>query len=333
MIYETLREAIDAHATTEQAAQALAQDAPALLLAHRAHMAEFNASILDRWQPALDGLELLLMACLATGIEFDERHGAAAQAENDPRVAALRQLWSSSCLVGGEALALLRGGFASGAFARWRTLYEIGVTALFVGAHDRDTAEALWEHTHMQGIKVRHEYQRWANEVGEELLSPEEMRAWGKATGDLIGRHGEQFKGDHGWAHQALLDDDTYARLVQEGKRRRGPLFPDLEASLGLRHERVWFGLASRSVHARLGDSEAVFPESGSLPYELHPVPSASGLALPGGHVARSLWAPTAAFVLSYPSGEAPDEEFSDAADLLIALSHGAEVAFASDEE
>jgi hypothetical protein len=249
----------------------------------------------------------------------------------DPRLAALRQLWSSSCLVGGEALALLRGGFAGGAFARWRTLYEIGVTSLFVGAQGRETAEALWEHTHMQGVKVRHEYQRWAKEVGEELLSPEEMRAWGKATGDLIGRHGEEFKGDHGWAHLALLGDAAYARLAQEGKRRRGPLLPDLEAFLGLKHERVWFGLASRSVHAGLAGSDDVFYESDDSPVGLHPVPTASGLALPGGHLARSLWPPTASFVLSHPDPEAPERDFSDAAGLLIALSHESEVAFASD--
>lgn len=189
---------------------------------------------------------------LATGVEFEQRHFEVARSENDARVAALRQLWSSSCLVGGEALALLRGGFAGGAFARWRTLYEIGVIALFLGAHDRDTAEALWEHTHMQGLKVRHGYQEWAKEVGEELFSSEEMRAWGKATGDLVGRRGEEFKGDLGWAHQALLDNRTYARLVQQGRRGRGPFLSDLEVFLGLEHEGVvwpreperacWFG-------------------------------------------------------------------------------------------
>lgn len=86
-------------------------------------------------------------------------------------------------------------------------------------------------------------------------------------------------------------------------------------------------------MHAGLADNEAVFPESEHQPYELHPVPNASGLALPGGRVARSLCAPTSALVLAYSGEEGPDEDFSDAVDLLIALSHEAEVAFASDEQ
>ena len=62
----------------------------------------------------------------------------------------------------------------------------------------------------------------------------------------------------------------------------------------------------------------------------LHPVPSVSGLAVPGGHLARSLCSPTALSSSVIQTQKLP-RGISDAAGLLVALSHETEVAFASD--
>jgi len=55
-----------------------------------------------------------------------------AAAQNDYQFEALVRLQAGAARVAGEIYALLLSGYASGAHARWRTLHEIAVTALFI---------------------------------------------------------------------------------------------------------------------------------------------------------------------------------------------------------
>lgn len=56
---------------------------------------------------------------------------------------ALRGLHARGCQVYLEILTLVKNGFADGAFARWRTLFEISVIAQFIRMKDNRVAEAF----------------------------------------------------------------------------------------------------------------------------------------------------------------------------------------------
>ena len=167
-VFDALRETICEEESAEQAAIVLLERAQSLLIPARAELGNFHASLLDRWGSAFDAFELLLAGCRDTGRAFELRYVPQAREANDHAVNALRRLWGASCVVGDEILTLLRAGYGAGAFARWRSLHELSVVALFIGEHGEQVAERYLAHQSMRTIDARHEYQRWAEQANEE---------------------------------------------------------------------------------------------------------------------------------------------------------------------
>jgi hypothetical protein len=64
---------------------------------------------------------------------------------NHHKFLALRGLHARACQVYLEILTLVKNGFADGAFARWRTLFEISVIAQFIRQKENVVAEAYYE--------------------------------------------------------------------------------------------------------------------------------------------------------------------------------------------
>ena len=85
-----------------------------------------------------------------------------------------------------------------------------------------------------------------------------------EAALNLQKRFGRQFRGDFGWAHDALLaSDEAYAVAARGQERKRdeyGPTFADLERSLGMESARLEYRFASQGVHASPAAADAVFP-------------------------------------------------------------------------
>jgi hypothetical protein len=76
-----------------------------------------------------------------------------------------------------ETILSLRSGYPAGAMARWRLLREADVLSLFLGAQERETAQAFLDHSILKASKrpKRHDYRRWARHVGEQQLAEDEM--------------------------------------------------------------------------------------------------------------------------------------------------------------
>jgi hypothetical protein len=72
----------------------------------------------------------------------------------------LQHLHGRACQEYLEILALMRGGFADGAFARWRSLYELACVASFIEMHGEAVAEQFFE----QADSERRAY-KWAESV------------------------------------------------------------------------------------------------------------------------------------------------------------------------
>ena len=111
----------------------------------RADLADLQASALDRWSHAFDCYELLLLACRESGLAFESGSSPrqSGQQPSNPRPA---RALGSITVVGGEVLVLLRSGYGSGAFARWRTLDELAIVALFVGDSGPEVADRFVVH-------------------------------------------------------------------------------------------------------------------------------------------------------------------------------------------
>lgn len=317
---DVLLSALGGHDDPEAAAAAVVDDGAAMALGWRRLMTDYEAEVLDRRGSALRLLEVLYMACWTVGTLFERDHVPAAQAADDVRVAVLRQLWGLSMESAGEVLTLLRFGYPHGAMARWRHLREAEVISLFIASHDRDVAEAYEQHAALRGIRGRRDYQRWARQACEETLSHQELRQMDAAEARMLRPHPE-WEGDYGWAHEALLQHGgRYPEFARNDKRRRGPTFSDLERALGSGHDRIWFRIASESVHLTLAPSSDAM--SG--------LPQPEAIDTIAQLVTTTLWVPVAALLLVWPTPVHPDEELTRQVQLLRELATSAGDAWTS---
>lgn len=256
------------------------------LARNRVARQRFEASLREwPWGDALDALELQWTWTVRAVRRHYGRHLKAAAAENDMRWDAVNRLHRRALQVTSEISALLRTGHASGANARWRTLHEIAVVAMFLREHDQEVAERFLLHQHVQNARGLETGLRAGVDVGD-AESQESVR---RARNEVVRRFGAGYESDYGWAVGVL------------GKK---PDLPDLEAANELSRWRPYVRMAEHAIHA---GSRSLFWDIG-MPEEMGagPIgPTNMGLADPGQNTALTLQLATLAYLLSRTELEA----------------------------
>ncbi len=280
-----------AHAVTEEIrdsgdrmAEELRRREPAMLRNQRKIRAGFEDRLHKLWGPGLDALEAVCVASYEAGEETNK-----ASERDDPQIEALARLHARACLVASEILSLLRGGFASGALARWRTLHELAVVALLIHKGDRTTAERYLVHADVGRAGRLDAYQRYAERLGETRLTPQEEKAVLDRRTEVLRSVGDadDFRTQWGWAGPDV------------GKRR--PNFTDLLTHVDLDHWRPWVDVANLTVHAGSG---GLMDDIGNDGPFLLAGPSNAGLGIVGHNSAISLHQATVAFLIHHPTAE-----------------------------
>jgi hypothetical protein len=114
--------------------------APKALAELRAYEAGFQGRSFTRWKPSFDHMEMIW----AIAQELGEMHGTEIKADgiedNNPVMSALAHIFPRALLVSQEIICLLKGGFPDGALARWRSLHELTVTAMYIAKHGEAAA-------------------------------------------------------------------------------------------------------------------------------------------------------------------------------------------------
>jgi hypothetical protein len=220
--------------------------------------------------------------CLEAGIEYHREH----QGSEDPQHYALAKLHARSCLIAAEVLALLRGGFASGAHARWRAMHEIAVIGGFLAEGDADLSVRYLEYEHVESLAGARDYQENAEDLGYEPITDEEFKDLQTQVDALCDKYGLLFKKRYGWA----------AHLFGFA-----PDYKTIEKATDLSHYRSYYRMASHPVHA--GPKGITF-DIGLLDKESNIMlagPSNAGLADPGHGMCISLSQITASFLTLDP--------------------------------
>lgn len=250
---------------------------------------EFQGILYDQWKDGLDRLDLLLTMAREARDMFAADLPSADEPLPDPvLIEVVSALQSRACQTAGEIICLLKAGYADGAHARWRSLYELAVTAFFLRQHPDETPQRFLDHAAIESYREAQTYQRHCERLGYDPYSAEEMEELRKASEAMIGKHGPSFKNTYGWAAEVL------------GKQ--SPTFTDIERSLNMDHWRPWFGLACMNVHA--GSKSLQFslgvPQIGQVGRS----DGASNLGLfdPGHQTALSLMMITVALLTTHPN-------------------------------
>lgn len=119
------------------------------VLQDRARTAEFLAQNDRIWQEGFVVSEALHAIVLERAKKIDEyaKNMKERPREEKVRFRVLRELFGRACQQYLEIIFLLKAGFADGAYARWRSLYEISVIADFISNNDGSVAEAYYTAT------------------------------------------------------------------------------------------------------------------------------------------------------------------------------------------
>src|SRR2546427_12404451 len=169
------------------------------LRAVRTRRAAFERRLQRWWGRSLDLFEVLKSVALEMGSNFNDEVSQG----SDPLMYALVRLHARAVLIASEIEALLRTGHADGAHARWRTLHEVTVVAIFLAKHGAETAEQYIQHDAVESWKAALGQQDKEAELGLDPFSPEEMEQLRKRVETLTTKNGAPDRNEYGWAEKA----------------------------------------------------------------------------------------------------------------------------------
>src|SRR5579885_642402 len=106
----------------------------------------FEAELNKKWAEPFQLLDVFIFHLSEICDIFNEDRREIARTQKDHVFESLIRISARACKTGREILALLEKGYADGAFARWRTLHELAVTALFIQRNGDEVAEQYLLH-------------------------------------------------------------------------------------------------------------------------------------------------------------------------------------------
>jgi hypothetical protein len=226
------------------------------------------------WGKPLDLLDALISLSLELGSEFSQKFNSATSSDSDIILHVLTRLHARGCQVSSEILTLLRGGFADGAHARWRTLHEISVIARFISVNENDLAERYLAHSAVVDYQRALQYRKYNDDLSYVRMSDEDFNVIKSTYDEVLDKYGSNFKSDYGWASEALGNPK--------------PSFTNIEEKVNESHMQPFVKLAHVNVHA---GSKGIFYRLGSPPNDDLLVAGASvfGVGEPGQNTAYTI--------------------------------------------
>lgn len=281
------------NATPELAATFL-RDAKSIVRQKRDGDAGFERRNRKRWKKSFARIDLVWSVAEEVGRAFNEEYRPEAVAANDLIFEALTRQHGRGLLVAGEAIHLMKGGYAEGALSRWRTLHEILVVTMFIKKHGGDIAERYLLSAHFRSLEAAEQLNKYAERANLMPFTDEEVARFRATCANVAERLGQEMYAEFGWARPAL------PQRTEKWK----PRLEDLEASLGLDHWRPRYKWASQHAHAGHRHAHASLGLVEAQSDLILVGPSNSGMVDPLQQVAGHLWSLTATLLLCRETAE-----------------------------
>lgn len=115
----------------------------------------------QRWREGFDYLTALINSCAEIGEAASQHFQENIEVVGGAKASAAITLHARCTRVAGEAFALMRCGYADGAFARWRTMHELYVTCIFIANSSEIVAQRYHDAWLLRRFKSAKEHQRY----------------------------------------------------------------------------------------------------------------------------------------------------------------------------
>jgi hypothetical protein len=245
----------------------------------------------SRWKSGFQKLQTLNQVSLEAGMEFQKQFLQYPAYVTDPLLGVLMRQHVNACRITGEIIWLLKGGYADGALARWRTLFEISVTCQVIRKCGCDAAIDYIKHGRIKAVEGMQEYQKTAKAMNLEPYADDELDAAIQLKEKLSG------------------SDDSYSwarKHIGSGRLEK------LREYAGLGKWSHNYKLASRNVHADFSEMRSLCAMPEAKQDLLLAGPSNSGLVEPAHMTAITLSQITAAFLTAHVDDESSELDYSN---------------------
>ena len=195
-------------------------------IAHRVYTEHFKNRLGRTYSAAFRAFGRFLIACVNINHGFLTDMSTKGGPRRTAKRSALVRLHHRACRVATEIECLLQAGLGDGALARWRTLHEVCVSAMFIAKQSNDVAARFLKHEAHDRTKIE---RRAAVKAAQDTTEIDQVRA------SLEALYGENFTKDYGWAANVL-------------KKKTVNLI-DLEKAIEFEHGRLPYTRASSVVH------------------------------------------------------------------------------------
>lgn len=199
-------------------------------------LAGFHERLFETWRAPLIRLDSLIAMCMEIGSEINEEYRASKDCSPSPRRNVTTRLHSRAVQIANEVSCLLKGGYADGAMARWRSLHETTVILAFLSRHDDTLSSRFVDFQAITRFKAATEYNEHHVTLGFESFDSVELTKFQQERDAMLGRYGQQFASENGWAVDVLKQNRV--------------TFKDIEKFVELSHLRPQYGFASKNVHS-----------------------------------------------------------------------------------
>lgn len=197
---------------------------------------DFQERLTERWGEAFSLMRMLLTTCREMGEAALKRLAKSRSDKKRITRSILLRLHARACQITAEIITLMENGFADGAMARWRTLYEIGVVAAVIADAGDEVARRYIDHDAIESKAALDEYDRCYALLGYRPVPVRERERTEHAYQTLVRKYGQDFRSPYGWAAMLL--------------KRKRPTFGDLETAAQRSLMRPHYKMASYNVHA-----------------------------------------------------------------------------------
>jgi hypothetical protein len=197
---------------------------------------KFRKQLERDWGEAFDIVRMMLVISREIGQESVKFNQTNVVPNHSRKLECLIKLHARGCQVAAEVICLMENGFADGAFARWRTLYEIYVVTAILSDGDEILSERYVDHKFIEAKKAMDIYQQNYESLGDQVPSATDVDDIEKNHKRCIEKYGDSFKSPYGWACDHL--------------NIKKPIFLDMEKAAGQSTRRFYYKFSSHNVHA-----------------------------------------------------------------------------------
>lgn len=197
----------------------LKKDRPRMLKEHKKIRRGFEQRLDERWKVPFDLLETMIVVCLESGEDKKNKFSKGTTITN-PKKVALIKIHARSIQIAYEILSLVRSGFADGAHARWRSIHELAMVAMFLLDSDDEVSVRYLKHDIMKKFKESQEYEKYYELLGYDPPDKKDLDLVKEEHDKMIQKYGNEFEYRMGleWIPVSIIPNRTFRALEEHVK-------------------------------------------------------------------------------------------------------------------